>query len=66
MSENIEKKWQKKWADAKLFESDPDEREDFRHISYIRGACLTTVKGKGTDGYLEAMDIILEYLKKDR
>ena len=27
MSENIEKKWQKKWADAKLFESDPDERE---------------------------------------
>ena len=27
MSENIEKKWQKKWADAKLFESNPDERK---------------------------------------
>ena len=27
MSANIEKKWQKKWADAKLFESNPDERE---------------------------------------
>ena len=27
MSENIEKKWQKKWADEKLFESNPDERE---------------------------------------
>ncbi len=27
MSENIENKWQKKWADAKLFESNPDERE---------------------------------------
>ena len=27
MSENIEKKWQKRWADAKLFESNPDERE---------------------------------------
>ena len=27
MSENIEKKWQKKWVDAKLFESNPDERE---------------------------------------
>ena len=27
MSENIEKKWQKKWADAKLFESNPDDRE---------------------------------------
>ena len=23
----IEKKWQKKWADAKLFQSNPDERE---------------------------------------
>ena len=27
MSEEIEKKWQKKWANAKLFESDPDDRE---------------------------------------
>lgn len=27
MSENIEKKWQKKWTDAKLFESNPDKRE---------------------------------------
>ena len=26
VSENIEKKWQKKWADAKLFESNPDEK----------------------------------------
>ena len=24
---HIEKKWQKKWADAKIFESNPDERE---------------------------------------
>ena len=27
MSANIEKKWQKKWADAKLFESNPNEKE---------------------------------------
>ena len=27
MSENIEKKWQKKWEDAKLFESDPNDKE---------------------------------------
>ena len=27
VNDNIEKKWQKKWADAKLFESNPDERE---------------------------------------
>ena len=38
--------------------SDPDTREDFRKISYIRSACIATVKGKGFDGYLEAMDIL--------
>ena len=43
--------------------SDPDKREEFRHISYIRLACIATVKGKGLDGYLEAMDILIEKLK---
>lgn len=38
--------------------SDPDEREAFRKISYIRLACVATVKGKGFDGYLEAIDIL--------
>ena len=38
--------------------SDPDEREEFRKISYIRAACVATVKGKGFDGYLEAVDIL--------
>ena len=36
--------------------SDPDTREDFRKISYIRTACAKTIKGHGFDGYLEAMD----------
>lgn len=27
MTENIEKKWQKKWDDSKLFESNPNEKE---------------------------------------
>lgn len=27
MSENIEKKWQKKWEDAKLFESNPNDKK---------------------------------------
>ncbi len=40
--------------------SDPDKREEFRRISYIRAACIATVKGKGFDGYLEAIDILLE------
>ena len=35
-----------------------DEREDFRKISYIRAACITTISGHGTDGYLEAMDLL--------
>lgn len=40
--------------------SDPDEREEFRRISYIRAACVATVKGKGFDGYLEAVDLLLK------
>ena len=43
--------------------SDPDAREEFRRISYIRSCCIATVKGKGFDGYLEAMDILKEHIK---
>ncbi|MGN1451623.1 MAG: type II 3-dehydroquinate dehydratase [Eubacteriales bacterium] len=38
--------------------SDPDTREEFRKISYIRLACTATVKGLGFDGYLRAMHIL--------
>ena len=44
--------------------SDPDTREDFRKQSYIRPACIATVKGHGTDGYLEAIDLLLEKAKE--
>ncbi|MBQ4381808.1 MAG: type II 3-dehydroquinate dehydratase [Oscillospiraceae bacterium] len=40
--------------------SDPDTREEFRKISYIRPACIATVKGKGFAGYVEAMDILMK------
>ena len=40
--------------------SKPEEREPFRQQSYIRAACLATVTGKGFDGYLEAIDILVE------
>lgn len=40
--------------------SDVNAREDFRRTSYIRAACLATVAGKGTDGYPEAIDILIE------
>ena len=38
--------------------SDPDTREDFRHVSYIRAACVATVKGRGLEGYLEALRLL--------
>lgn len=37
-----------------------EEREDFRQISYIRLACIKTITGHGTDGYLEAIDYLTE------
>ncbi len=43
--------------------SDPDRREDFRRVSYIRSACIGTVKGMGPDGYLRALDLISEKIK---
>jgi len=40
--------------------SDPDQREEFRHVSYIRSACIATVKGHGLNGYLEALRLLCE------
>ena len=40
--------------------SDVTKREDFRQISYIRAACIASVIGKGTDGYLQAMDLLID------
>ena len=37
-----------------------EEREDFRQISYIRLACIKTITGHGTEGYLEAIDYLTE------
>ena len=40
--------------------SDPDTREDFRKISFVRSACIKTIKGKGFEGYLEAIGFLAE------
>lgn len=40
--------------------SDPETREAFRRISYIREACVATVKGRGLEGYLEALRLLAE------
>lgn len=42
--------------------SDPDSREDFRKTSYVRSACIATIKGKGLLGYVEALRLLTEKL----
>ena len=36
------------------------EREKFRRTSYIRAAAKKTITGHGLDGYIEAIDFLLE------
>ena len=45
--------------------SDVSTREDFRQISYIREACIKTISGKGTDGYLLAIDELINYIQEE-
>lgn len=37
-----------------------EEREAFRSVSYVRLACVKTITGHGTDGYIEAIDFLLD------
>ena len=39
--------------------SDPDSRESFRQISYIRMAAKKTISGHGVNGYLEALEYLV-------
>ena len=39
--------------------SDVDGREEFRHVSYVRPACVACIKGHGFAGYCEALDLLL-------
>ena len=39
--------------------SDPDAREPFRRVSYLRAGCIAAISGHGTDGYLEAMALLI-------
>lgn len=38
--------------------SDPDSREEFRRVSYLRAACVASIKGRGFEGYLEALRLL--------
>lgn len=41
-----------------------ETREAFRQISYIRDFALATITGKGFNGYLEAMDMLIDSLEE--
>lgn len=51
---------------AEVHISNVKEREDFRQVSYIRQACCFTVMGHGTDGYMEAVDYLIEKIGESR
>lgn len=38
------------------------EREDFRKISVTKEVCVNQISGKGLDGYLEALDFLVQYI----
>jgi len=44
--------------------SDINEREPFRHISYPAMACIAQIKGKGFQGYEEAILLLKEHLNQ--
>ena len=36
------------------------EREDFRKVNYIKDECVASIIGKSLEGYLEAIDKLIE------
>ena len=46
--------------------SDPDAREEFRKLSYVRAACLKTVKGLGFESYRQALLFLSAFLRGER
>lgn len=40
--------------------SEVDKREDFRQISYVRKACVACISGRGLQGYLDAIDLLIK------
>lgn len=41
--------------------TDPDQREDFRRVSFVRQGCLATCAGLGFASYYRAMDLLLAH-----
>lgn len=43
--------------------SDPEQREEFRHFSYIKLVAAKIIKGKGVPGYIEAINALSTLVK---
>jgi 3-dehydroquinate dehydratase II len=46
--------------------SDPLSREPFRHVSVVADLCFATVRGRGPDGYGEALELMRAHLEEKR
>ena len=44
--------------------SEPLLREEFRHHTYTGEAAIATVAGKGFEGYIEAIDVLRDYINQ--
>ncbi|MGO9490076.1 MAG: type II 3-dehydroquinate dehydratase [Solirubrobacteraceae bacterium] len=45
--------------------TDPLAREPWRHLSVVSDLCFASVRGRGPDGYGEALALLAEHLKGD-
>lgn len=45
--------------------SDINKREEFRKISVTKASCIKQIAGHGFDGYIEAIDFLIEYCQKN-
>lgn len=46
--------------------SDPDTREPFRRVSYVRGACLNSFSGQGFESYRQAIDYLAARFREEK
>ena len=44
--------------------SEVDQREEWRRLSVIRDLCVGCVRGKGVDGYRDALEMVKEALER--
>ncbi len=43
--------------------SEIEKRESFRQYSYCKDVCIAQITGKGIDGYFDAIELLMQYLK---